>query len=257
MSTNSTHDDARAEELLAELAGTPADSPRWEQIRSELVAIHQPLVRYVVRRYAHGTESKEDIEQAALVGLVKALNRYDPTYGGRFLAFAMPTMIGEVKRHFRDHTWAMRVPRRLQELRLDLRTARQEFITEHDRPPTVPEISQILGISEEETIEVLGASEAYQTVSLDAPMMADEPDLSLGESIGHRDTQLDIIIDRTALRPMLEDLPDRERTIVMHRFYGNKTQAEIADLLGISQMHVSRLISRTLARLRTQLLADA
>jgi RNA polymerase sigma-B factor len=256
-STRSTHEDARAEELLTELAATPAQDPRWEQIRSELVRIHKPLVAYIVRRYAHGPESRQDIEQAAMLGLVKAINRYDPAYGGRFMAFAMPTMTGEVKRHFRDHTWAMRVPRRLQELRLDLRTARRDFVQEHGRVPTVPEISEALGITEEETIEVLGATDAYRTVSLDTPMTDEEDDLSLGALIGDDDPHLENVVDRTALRPLLEQLPARERTVLLHRFYGNKTQTEIAALLGISQMHVSRIISRTLAKLRTQLLQDA
>jgi RNA polymerase sigma-B factor len=257
MSTREGYDDGRTEELFKELGTTPEDAPRWEQIRSELVRIHTPLVHHVVRRYARRGEGRDDIEQAAMLGLVKAINRYDPAYGGRFLAFAVPTMTGEVKRHFRDHTWAMRMPRRLQELRLALRTARQDFVQEHGRPPTVPEISGILDITEEEAIEALGAIDAYQPVSLDAPVSEEQESLPLGEVIGEDDPQLESVVDRSALRPLLEGLPARERTILMHRFYGNKTQAEIGDLLGISQMHVSRLITRTLARLRAQLLQDA
>jgi RNA polymerase sigma-B factor len=151
----------------------------------------------------------------------------------------------------------MRMPRRLQELRLALRTARQDFIHENGRPPTVPEICALLGITEEETIETLGAADAYQTISLDVPASEGDDSTSLGELIGNDDPQLQMVLDRNALRPMLESLPERERAILLHRFYGNKTQAEIADLLGISQMHVSRLISRTLTELRRQLLLDA
>jgi RNA polymerase sigma-B factor len=257
MPTHHDYDDGHTEELFKELGTIPEDDPRWEQIRSELVRIHAPLVRHVVRRYTGRSEPRDDVEQAAMLGLVKAINRYDTAYGGRFLAFAMPTMTGEVKRHFRDHTWAMRVPRRLQELRLVLRTARQDFVGEHGRVPTVAEISGILGITEEETIEALGAMDAYQPVSLDAPVSEEQESLPLGEVIGEDDPQLESVVDRTALRPLLEGLPARERTILMHRFYGNKTQAEIADLLGLSQMHVSRLINSTLARLRAQLLQDA
>jgi RNA polymerase sigma-B factor len=257
MPTHSSYDDGHAEELLEELAAISEQDPRWEQIRSELVRLHIPLGRHVARRYTGHSEPREDIEQAAMLGLVKAINRYDPAYGGRFLSFAMPTMIGEVKRHFRDRTWAMRMPRRLQELSLALRTARQDFIHENGRPPTVPEICALLGITEEEAIEALGAGDAYQTISLDLPASEDDGSASLGELIGNDDPQLETVLDRNALRPMLENLPERERTILLHRFYGNKTQAEIADLLGISQMHVSRLISRSLIQLRTQFLQDA
>ena len=257
MPTHNGYDDGHVEDLLTELAATPEQDPRWERIRSELVRIHIPLVRHVARRYTGHSEPREDIEQAAMLGLVKAINRYDPAHGARFIAFAMPTMIGEVKRHFRDHTWAMRMPRRLQELRLALRTARQDFIHENGRPPTVPEICALLGITEEEAIETLGAADAYQTISLDVPASEGDDSASLGELIGNDDPQLQTVLDRNALRPMLENLPERERTILLHRFYGNKTQAEIADLLGISQMHVSRLISRTLTELRRQLLLDA
>jgi RNA polymerase sigma-B factor len=257
MPTRDSYDDGRTEELLTELTITSAEDPRWEQIRSELVRIHTPLVRHITRCYTGRSESRDDIEQAAMLGLVKAINRYDPAYGGRFLAFAMPTMTGEVKRYFRDHTWAMRMSRRLQELRLALRTARQDFIQEHGRPPTVPEISELLGITEEETIETLGATDAYQPISLDVPVTDAQDTLPLADLIGDHDPHLETVLDRNALRPLLEELPDRERTILLYRFYGNKTQTEIADLLGISQMHVSRLISRTLTQLRTKLLQDA
>jgi RNA polymerase sigma-B factor len=257
MPTHNAYDDAHVEELLEELAATPEQDPRWEQIRSELVRIHISLGRHVARRYTGHSEPREDIEQAAMLGLVKAINRYDPAHGARFIAFAMPTMIGEVKRHFRDHTWTMRMPRRLQELRLALRSARQDFIHENGRPPTIPEICALLGITEEEVIETLGANDAYQTISLDVPVSEGDDSASLGELIGNDDPQLETVLDRNALRPMLEDLPERERTILLYRFYGNKTQSEIADLLGISQMHVSRIISRTLTGLRDRLLQDA
>jgi RNA polymerase sigma-B factor len=257
MPTHDSYGDGRTEELLAELAATPAADPRWEQIRSELVRIHVPLVRHIVRRYAQRSDSREDIEQAAMLGLVKAINRYDAAYGGRFLSFAMPTMTGEVKRHFRDHTWAVRVPRHLQELSLALRNTRRDFLQEHGRPPSVPEISAILGVTEEETIEALGAADAYQSMSLDTPVTEGQDTAPLGELIGDVDPDLETVVDRNALRPLLEQLPARERTILMYRFYGNKTQTEIAELLGLSQMHVSRLITRTLARLRRQLLQDA
>jgi RNA polymerase sigma-B factor len=257
MPTSQRTDDDRVERLLTELAATSRDDPRWEGIRAELVRLHIPLVRHLARRYTGGSEPREDIEQAAMVGLVKAINRFDPSYGAHFVGFAMPTMLGEVKRHFRDHSWAVRMPRRLQELHLTLRTARQDFTARHGRPPTVAEISAIVGVTEEETIEALSAIESQRTVSLDAPVTDDEQGVPYGELIGGDDTDLENVVDRAALRPLLESLPDRERTILLHRFFGNKTQAEIADLLGISQMHVSRLIARTVRDLRRQLLQDA
>jgi RNA polymerase sigma-B factor len=250
------HDDGRAEELLQELAVLDPQDQRREEIRSELVLMHTPLARHIAGRYARRGEALEDIEQAAMLGLVKAINRYDPDVGQRFLSYAAPTMTGEVKRHFRDRTWSMRMPRPLQELRLALRTARQEFIRDHGRAPTVPEVAELLGVTEDEAIEVIGASEAYRPVSLDSPVADEDGGATLGELIGDDDPELELIVDRNALRPMLERLPERERTILIHRFFGNKTQTEIAELLGISQMHVSRLITRSLAALKKKLLED-
>lgn len=148
------------------------------------------------------------------------------------------------------------MPRPLQELRLSLRTARQDFVRDHGRAPTVPEVAELLGVSEEEAIEVIGAADAYRPVSLDAPATEEEEGESLGSLIGDEDAAIEMVVDRNALRPLLEKLPERERTILLHRFFGNRTQTEIAELMGLSQMHVSRLIGRSLARLRTQLLRD-
>ena len=192
-----------------------------------------------------------------MLGLVKAINRYDPEYGNQFLAFASPTMIGEVKRHFRDRTWSLRVPRRLQELRLALHAAQQEFTQNHGRPPTVREIAEILDVTEDEALEALTAADAYRPVSLDTPVGTDEGSDTIGDLIGGDDPAIELTIDRQAIGPLLDGLPARERTILLHRFFGNKTQSEIADIVGISQMHVSRLITRSLAELRTRLLQDA
>jgi RNA polymerase sigma-B factor len=256
VSAQHEYEEGHAEFLLGELSRLERDDARWEEVRSELVRLHTPFVRYIAGRYARQGEPREDIEQAAMLGLVKAINRYDAGVGQHFLAYASPTMIGEVKRHFRDRTWAVRMPRRLQELRLSLRAVRQDFMVEHDRAPTIPEISKLLGISEEEAIEVLGASDAYRPVSLDVPVTDREGSESLGELIGDEDPQYETVVDRNALRPLLEELPERERMILLYRFFGNKTQTEIAELMEISQMHVSRLISRSLASLKRKLLED-
>ena len=253
---NGELDDGRAEMLLEELSALQPQDRRHEQIRAELVMMHTSLARYIAGRYARRGEPQEDVEQAAMLGLVKAINRYDPAVGQRFVAYAAPTMTGEVKRHFRDRTWTMRMPRRLQELRLALAAARQDFTREHGRAPTVPEIAEIIGIPEDEVVEVIGATDAYRPMSLDSPVAEENGSETLGDLIGDEDPELELIIDRNALRPLLENLPERERTILMHRYFGNKTQTEIAELMDISQMHVSRLITRSLASLKRKLLED-
>jgi RNA polymerase sigma-B factor len=251
------YDDGHAEALLGELGELSEQDPRREDIRSELVRMHLPIVRGIARRYAQYDEPIEDVQQAAMLGLVKAINRYDSERGERFLAYAGPTMTGEVKRHFRDRTWLLRMPRRLQELRLAMREARRDFFRDHNRSPTVPEIAGILEISEEEAIEVIGAFDAYRPMSLDTPVGDEEDAETFGELIGERDSAIEDAVDHIAIRPLLDQLPERERMIILYRFYGNKTQTEIAELMNLSQMHVSRLISRTLAQLHTELLKDS
>ena len=250
------YDDGRAEELLGELRALPDGDPRREEIRTELVRMHLPVARGIARRYAQYDEPIEDVQQAAMLGLVKAINRFDASRGERFLAYAAPTMTGEVKRHFRDRTWLLRMPRRLQELRLAMRDARRDFSREHNRAPTVAELARILDISEEETVEVIGAFDAYRPMSLDLPVGDDEEADTYGDLIGEEDTAIEDAVDHIAVRPLLDRLPQRERMILLYRFYGNKTQTEIAELMNLSQMHVSRLISRTLAALQAELLKE-
>jgi RNA polymerase sigma-B factor len=257
MSARSDYEDGRAETLLNELATMPRDDPRREKIRSELVVMHLPIADGIARRYSLHSEPFEDVRQAAMLGLVKAINRYDPARGERFLAYASPTMTGEVKRHFRDRTWLLRMPRRLQELRLAMRETRRDFVHEHNRPPTVPEISELLEITERETIEVAGTFDAYRPISLDTPVDDTDGAATYGDLIGSDDTAIEDAVDHIALRPLLDELPERERMILLHRFYGNKTQTEIGELMGVSQMQVSRLIGRGLATLHAGLLKDA
>lgn len=249
--------DGHAEALLDELESLPHQDPRREEIRSELVRMHLPVAHNIARRYSRHGEPFEDVQQAAMLGLVKAINRYDTARGERFLAYASPTMTGEVKRHFRDRTWLLHMPRRLQELRLAMRGARQDFAREHNRAPTIPEISEILNIAEEEAIEVIGTFDAYRPISLDTPVGDGDEAATYGDLIGSEDTAIEDVVDHIALRPLLDELPERERMVLLHRFYGNKTQNEIAELMDISQMQVSRLISRSLAVLHAELLKDA
>jgi RNA polymerase sigma-70 factor (sigma-B/F/G subfamily) len=246
----------RVEALLAELSQLPEDDPRRERLRSQIVDEHAPMARSIARRYAHRGEPLEDIEQAAFVGLVKAINRWDPELGENFIAYAAPMMTGEVKRHFRDRTWGVHMPRRLQELSLALTPAVQEFVRKHGKSPTTAQIAEQMGLTIEETVEVIAAWDSYRPVSLDAPA-SDDPDAqSLGDSVGSADPDLDLMVDGHALRPLIDELPERERKILLLRFFGNKTQSQIGEEIGISQMHVSRLLSRSLQRLRGKLLSE-
>ncbi|MGI8329715.1 SigB/SigF/SigG family RNA polymerase sigma factor [Actinomadura scrupuli] len=248
--------EGRAEALLAEMAALPEGDRRRERLRTELVEAHTWFVRSLARRYAGRGEPLEDIEQAGLLGLINAIDRFDPQRGERFLAYAASMVSGEVKHHFRDRTWLIRVPRRLQELRITMRETIREFTNAHGRAPTVAEIATLLEITEEEVIDVIGATDAYQPASLDTPV-GEADGRTLGDMLDSDDDGVTGIVDQAALRPLLDRLPDRDRTIVLLRFWGNQTQSRIAEQLGISQMHVSRLLSRSLAYLRTELLKDA
>jgi RNA polymerase sigma-B factor len=249
-------DDCHAEALLADLHRMADDDPRRARIRAELVDMHAPIAKSIARRYAQRGEPLEDIEQAAFLGLVKAINRYDPALGDRFLAYASPLMTGEVKRHFRDRTWGIHMPRRLQELSLTLTPTVQEFVHRNGRSPRTAELAEMMNLTEEETVEVIAAWESYRPVSLDVPTGEDDDAQPLGDSVGEYDSAFDSLVDGHALRPLIGQLPDRERKILLLRFFGNMTQSQIGEEMGISQMHVSRLLSRSLEWLRAELLAD-
>jgi RNA polymerase sigma-70 factor (sigma-B/F/G subfamily) len=249
-------DDGQTENLLAEMNRLAKDDPHRERLRGRVVDLHASLVRGVARRYADRGEPLDDLQQVAYVGLIKAINRFDPEIGDRFVAYAYPMMLGEVKRHFRDKTWSVRVSRRLQELRPVLQRTVQEFTQAHGRSPTTTEISSRMGITEEETIETIGACGAYRPLSLEAPNDAHQDDGTIGERLGSDDGALETLIDAQVLAPLVDGLPERERTILLLRFFGNKTQAQIAEEIGLSQMHVSRLLRGTLERLRADMLAD-
>ncbi|TDC71132.1 SigB/SigF/SigG family RNA polymerase sigma factor [Actinomadura sp. GC306] len=250
--------DGQAENLLAEMNRLAEGDPRRERLRSRIVDMHAPLVRGVARRYANRGEPIDDLQQVAYLGLVKAINRFDPGIGDRFVTYAYPVVTGEVKRHFRDKTWGIRVSRRIQELRPILQRTIQEHTREHGVSPTTAEIASLMGITEEETVEVIIACDAYRPLSLEAPAdgSPDGDAGTVGEYLGSDDPALDAFIDGHALRPLIDELPERERTILLLRFFGNKTQTQIAEQIGLSQMHVSRLLRATLERLRTGLLTE-
>lgn len=251
-------DDGQAEDLLAEMNRLAEDDPRRERLRARIVELHAPLVRGVARRYAGRGEPIDDLQQVAYLGLVKAINRFDPGIGDRFVTYAYPVVTGEVKRHFRDKTWGVRVSRRIQELRPLLQRTVQEYTRENGTSPTTAQIAALMGITEEETVEVIVACDAYRPLSLEAPADGSQSGDhgTVGEYLGSEDPALDAFIDGHALAPLIDELPERERTILLLRFFGNKTQTQIAEQIGLSQMHVSRLLRATLDRLRTGLLAE-
>jgi len=249
-------DRARARTMFLRLAELPADAPGRTRLREELVEAHLPLVEYLARRFRNRGEPLDDLVQVATIGLIKSVDRFDLERGVEFSTYATPTIVGEIKRHFRDKGWAIRVPRRLQELKLSLTKATSELSQKNGRSPTVAELAGHLGLSEEEILEGLESANAYSAVSLDAPDGGDDDSPAVADSLGMMDDALEGVEYRESLKPLLEQLPAREKRILMLRFFGNMTQSQIATELGISQMHVSRLLARTLAQLRSGLLVD-
>ncbi|MEU4034536.1 RNA polymerase sigma factor SigF [Streptomyces collinus] len=249
------HDRSGARARFVELRKLNAGSPEYAELRNQLVRMHLPLVEHLARRFRNRGEPLDDLTQVATIGLIKSVDRFDPERGVEFSTYATPTVVGEIKRHFRDKGWAVRVPRRLQELRLALTTATAELSQLHGRSPTVHELAEKLAISEEEVLEGLESANAYSTLSLDVPDTDDESP-AVADTLGAEDEALEGVEYRESLKPLLEDLPPREKRILLLRFFGNMTQSQIAQEVGISQMHVSRLLARTLAQLREKLLVE-
>ncbi|NBE80026.1 RNA polymerase sigma factor SigF [Micromonospora rubida] len=252
---SSAHNADSADDLLAVMAATPADDPRRPALRERAIEAWLPLARHLAHRYAGRGTHDEDLAQIAAVGLIKAVDRFDPARGVDFTGYAIPTIIGEIKRYFRDRTWAVRVPRRLQELRLSISEANSTLTQTLGRSPTVADIATYLDLTEEAVLEGLEGARAYRATSLSTPTGADGS-MELGDTLGADDHGLDLAEIRVALGPALATLPERERRILSMRFHGNLTQAQIADRIGVSQMQVSRLITRALAHLRGQLSKD-
>ncbi|KOV71546.1 RNA polymerase sigma factor [Streptomyces sp. AS58] len=248
-------DRSGARAMFIELRKLKEGSAEYAELRNQLVRMHLPLVEHLARRFRNRGEPLDDLTQVATIGLIKSVDRFDPERGVEFSTYATPTVVGEIKRHFRDKGWAVRVPRRLQELRLSLTTATAELSQLHGRSPTVHELAEKLAISEEEVLEGLESANAYSTLSLDVPDTDDESP-AVADTLGAEDEALEGVEYRESLKPLLEDLPPREKRILLLRFFGNMTQSQIAQEVGISQMHVSRLLARTLAQLREKLLVE-
>ncbi|WP_345643131.1 SigB/SigF/SigG family RNA polymerase sigma factor [Streptomyces tremellae] len=251
------HDDAPdTAEAFRRLRDTP-EGPGAERLRQEIAAAWLPMAHRVARGYRNRGESLEDLQQVAALGLTKAINRYDPTLGKAFETYAIPTVRGELRRHFRDFMWSVHVPRRVQELRNEVRRARQELARQPDgQTPSPARIAEHCGLTEREVRRGMGAQGSFSALSLDAPALGQDGEGSaLQELLGEDDPAYGLVEEREAVRPCLRELPDRERRILYLRYFRDMTQSSIAEELGVSQMHVSRLISRTCARLRSQALA--
>ncbi|MBV2353047.1 RNA polymerase sigma factor SigF [Streptomyces sp. J2-1] len=248
------HDDAPDTAAVFARLHTLDEGPERDALRDELVAAWLPMAHRIAGRFRDRGEAVEDLRQVAALGLVKAVDRFDPERGA-FESYAVPTITGEVKRHFRDRMWALRVPRRVQELRNRVRVARRELVQHPGSPePSVAAIAELTGLTEDEVTAGMEALESFSTLSLDAELSTGDDGYSLADTLGGSDGSYDTVVDREAAKEGLRRLPERERTILYMRFFEDKTQSSIADELGISQMHVSRLISRSCARVRDEAL---
>ncbi|QJT05085.1 RNA polymerase sigma factor SigF [Streptomyces asoensis] len=251
------HDDAPdTADAFRRLATLPP-GPQRDTLRSQIVEAWLPMADRLAGRFRSRGEAFDDLRQVAALGLVKAVDRYDPELGNAFESYAVPTVTGEIKRHFRDHMWTLHVPRRVQELRNRVRFASQELAqTVSGRRPTVAEIAERAQLSEEDVRTGMAALESYTALSLDAELPGSEDGYSLSEVLGAADPALGTVVDRESVRTRLAALPERERAILYMRYFEDMTQSRIAERLGISQMHVSRLINRCCNRLREQVLKD-
>jgi RNA polymerase sigma-B factor len=242
----------RVRDMLAEFAALPPDAPGRAALRDELVRRNLPIVEYVARRFYGRGEPLSDLVQVGCIGLINALDRFEPERGLEFTSYATPTVIGEIKRYFRDKGWMVRVPRRLQEVRSAMSAATADLSQQLGRSPTVAELAARVGASEDEVVEALESGNAYSPASIEASTDA-ESGWSLADTLGADDIAIEQVEYRESLKPLLASLDERERTILMLRFFQNKTQSQIADEIGLSQMHVSRLLAKTLSQLRTGL----
>lgn len=246
------------EPMFQELAAVDPADPQRERVREKLIERCMPLADHIARKFSGRGESFDDLLQVARVGLVQAVDRFDVTRGSSFLSFAVPTVMGEVRRHFRDNTWAVRVPRRTKEIQLSIGGAIDRLAQRLGRLPKAREIAAELEVDLVEVTQALIAGNAYQLASLDAVAGDDSENtpLSLMEVLGAVEPRYDRVDEFLAVKPLIAELPEREQHILIMRFFDAKTQTQIADELGISQMHVSRILAKTLSWLREQALRD-
>ena len=244
-------------DLLASIRELPRDSAARAAACEVLVDRYAKLVRSCVRQYRGSPEPVEDLMQVGYVGLLKAINNFDPGFGTSLSAYAQPCVSGEIKRHFRDKRWQIHVRRSAQELLLELRKANEDLTQQFGRVPTEGELAERLGVTDEDMREARQADLMFSSYSLDAPLSDRDDPALLADLLGDEDPAVEHTIDMEALNAHWDELPEREQRILVMRFYGNLTQTEIGDRLGISQMHVSRLLTRALTHLKSKMLDDS
>ncbi|MFH8486735.1 RNA polymerase sigma factor SigF [Streptomyces longisporoflavus] len=242
--------------FFSRLATLEEGTAEYQYARNTLVEMNMSLVRYAAGRFRHRSDDMEDIVQVGTIGLIKAINRFELSREVQFATFAVPYIVGEIKRFFRDTSWAVHVPRRLQEARVELAKATDELSTRLGRAPKVAELAELMNLTEEEVIEARQAANGYNTTSLDAAVHGDRDDsqAAIADFIGEEDPAMELVEDFHALAPLLALLSERDREILRLRFVDELTQSQIGERLGVSQMHVSRLLTRTLSRLRAGML---
>ncbi|MBF6130373.1 RNA polymerase sigma factor SigF [Nocardia brasiliensis] len=246
------------EPQFLELAALDPDDPRRAALREELIGRCLPLAEHIARKFTGRGENFDDLLQIARVGMVAAVDRFDPTQGSPFLAFAVPTIMGEVRRHFRDYTWSVRVPRRLKEIQQTIAPAIETLAQRLGRMPKAREIAEELGADLVEVTQALIARNAYQTSSIDVGSDSDDENAPRSplDSLGAEEPEYRTVEDYLAVKPLIAALPERERQVLVMRFFESKTQDQIAAHLGVSQMQVSRILAKTLSTLREQALRD-
>ncbi|MET7639412.1 RNA polymerase sigma factor SigF [Streptomyces sp. NPDC005438] len=247
---------ALTQRLFEKLARLDRGTSAYESVREQLIEANLPLVRYVAARFRSRMEPMEDVVQVGTIGLINAIDRFDPQRGVQFPTFAMPTIVGEIRRYFRDNVRTVHVPRRLHEMWVQVSGATEDLTTLHGRSPTTREIAERLNLGEEEVLACIEAGRAYRATSLEAAQERDDGP-GLMDRLGYEDPELDGVEHRDLVRHLLVQLPEREQRILLLRYYRNLTQSQISAELGVSQMHVSRLLSRSFARLRAANPIDA
>ncbi|MFE2165723.1 RNA polymerase sigma factor SigF [Streptomyces sp. NPDC059447] len=250
--TQSRGADTRAltQVLFGQLKALEPGTSEHNRVRGALIEANLPLVRYAAARFRSRNEPMEDVVQVGTIGLINAIDRFDPDRGVQFPTFAMPTVVGEIKRYFRDNVRTVHVPRRLHELWVQVNAATEDLTTLHGRTPTTPEIAERLRITEDEVLSCIEAGRSYHATSLEAAQEGDGMP-GLLDRLGYEDPELAGVEHRDLVRHLLVQLPEREQRILLLRYYNNLTQSQISAELGVSQMHVSRLLARSFARLRS------
>jgi len=248
--------EAEVTTTLQQMVAFKPGDPARDRLRDQVICACLPIARRAAARFGGRGENFDDLVQVATIGLIKAVDRFDVDREIPFVHYAMPTILGEIKRHFRDKSWSVRVSRSRQELYLEISRLIPDMAQELGRSPSVSDLAERLGISESDVLAGIDCGQAHTARSLSAPIGSDDDGAVLSDMLGAPDDRLESVADRQALRAALVQVPERERQILMLRFFANMTQSEIAERVGVSQMHVSRLLTRTLAELRTRLLAE-